>query len=189
MNIIADIERDLPKLAHIVHHAQEAPVTTPETTEQPAAPKTAWQLVHRDAKFAWVSLENTMKALGRMIPLAERIVTDPVLDRFVETALRAADLGVDATLFEFLTNSLRAEIAKVAAVPAAPADGDTAQAPSGTPAEAPVAPDTSTGAIQDGSGTENASPSVSEPQATAPTAATPAVPTPVPAPEQKQAGA
>lgn len=127
---------------------QELPVTDPaQTASIPPAPRqpSTWaQAVHSavlharqmvaeldslrthlaasvDVKFA--GIEN---ACRHALPLVERIVSDPVLDEFVEAALTAANAGVEAEVFAAFATTLRSAAAGKTGpqqvLPAPPAD-------------------------------------------------------------------
>jgi hypothetical protein len=105
------------EVLHHHHHDQDqaatgapASVTSQLAPELPAGTfaKTISQAIHRDAQAARHILGQLEAVVAHALPLAERLATDSTLDKLVETALRASDLGVEAAVFEGVTDMLRA---------------------------------------------------------------------------------
>lgn len=92
--------------------------TSAPDAQVPATPQTWIALLHHNlATFTAVA--------GRFLPRLERIATDPKLDAAVTAILDAADAGVAAEVFTFITSALQAEAAKKTTTP--PAADSTAQ--------------------------------------------------------------
>jgi hypothetical protein len=126
VNILDDIARDHPHLAALIHHEhpnqEPHPMTASDTAPAARQPSTLAQAVHSailHIDTAKTSLEHQVAEIGagieHALPLLERIVSDPVLDEFVEAALRASNAGVPAELIQGATDMLRqAEARKTA---------------------------------------------------------------------------
>lgn len=129
MNILDDIARDHPHLAALIHHEhpnqEPHPMTASDTAPAARQPSTLAQAVHSailHIDTAKTALEEHVAEIGRgvehALPLLERIVSDPVLDEFVEAALRASNAGVAAEVIQGATDMLRqAEQRKTAPQP------------------------------------------------------------------------
>jgi hypothetical protein len=182
---------------HLPHLDPETPVTTTAPAEPAASfARTISQAIHKDAQYARTVLSSLGSVVGHLLPLAERIATDPKLDAFLEAGLRASDLGVEEAVFDGAIDMMRAAAERkqpaTQAMPAVrPVDtsgvsvdghpfgpqaapdsdwGDakpapSAPAPSGTPAEAPVAPESASQAVTLVRTPVTAFPSLSGPQA------------------------
>lgn len=130
---------------------QELPVTDPAQTASippaPRQPSTAAQFIHSSILYARAmgdEIEARMteigRAFGHALPMIERIVSDPILDEFVEVALRASDAGVEAAIFQAFTDTLRAATVSKTGPQAVIAT------PPAVTAEQPAVPDAAEGA-------------------------------------------
>lgn len=154
MNILGQLESD-PRFARvidIIHHDQEQTMTTPDQTtvpQPPRQPSTVSQFIHSSllhARQMGDEIEGRLaeigRAFGHALPMIERIVSDPILDEFVEAALRASDAGVEAAIFQAFTDTLRAATAsKTGPQQVLPAPPATPPADPAVTAQQPAAPD------------------------------------------------
>lgn len=89
----------------------DIPIADQAAAAQQGAPAPAhqslWSKIHADA-------QHVGHVFGRMIPVIERIATNTTLDRLFEAAMMADDLGVEATIFQGVTDQLRAASARKA---------------------------------------------------------------------------
>jgi hypothetical protein len=156
MNIFDEVREHMP-----FHEHDQAATGAPD---QPGHVATLAQAVHRDVTMMG-------RVVGHALPLLERIVANPQLDEFVETALAADGMGVCAEAFTAASDVLRAAMARTATGPAAPEPLPQrvpgATMPSESSGEAPVAGENHSGVTPDVPAPANGSPSLSAPQAPA----------------------
>lgn len=86
--------------AAAAHAAAQQPAPAP-------AHESLWAKIHAD-------VQHVGHVVGRLFPVVERIATNQTLDRLFEAAMMADDLGVEATIFQGVTDQLRAASARKA---------------------------------------------------------------------------